>query len=85
MNKNDQIFAQILLIFHQSAMQGMGKIKNPVSDKVERNLEQAQQAIDILEMLKDKTKGNTSSDEQQLMDSLLTELRLNFVDEKAKT
>ena len=85
MNKNDQYFAQLLLIFHQSAMQALGKIKNPVSDKIERNMEQAQQSIDMIEMIREKTKGNISADEQKLMDSLLTELRLNFIDEKSKS
>lgn len=85
MNKSEQLFAQVILIFHQSAMLGMGKIKNPVSDKVERNIEQARQAIEILNMLKEKTKGSLSPDEQKFMDTILTELRLNFVEESSKS
>jgi hypothetical protein len=84
MNKNDQLFAQLILIFHQNAMMSMGKLKNPVTDKIERDLAQTQQSIEMLEMLRDKTKNNLSQEESQLIDHALTELRLNFVDEMNK-
>lgn len=84
MNKNDQLFIQLLYIFHSSAMVAMGKLKNPATDKIERNLEQAQQSIDLLEMIREKTKGNLAPELQRTLDGFLTELRLNFVDEKNK-
>ena len=84
MDKNDQLFASLVYIFQATAMQGLGKIKNPVTDKIERNMEQAQQAIDMLEMIKKKTKGNLNSDMTRLLDTFLTELRLNFIDEMNK-
>jgi hypothetical protein len=65
-------------------MQGMGKMKNPVTDKIERNMEQAQQSIDMLDMIKEKTKGNLSSEMARLIDNSLSELRLNYVDELNK-
>ncbi|MBK6445029.1 MAG: DUF1844 domain-containing protein [Bacteroidetes bacterium] len=84
MNKNDQLFIQLVYIFHSSAMVAMGKLKNPATDKIERDLEQAKQSIDLLEMIRDKTNGNLSSELQRTLDGFLTELRLNFVDEKNK-
>jgi len=84
MDKNDQLFIQLVYLFQSTAMQGMGKMKNPVTDKIEGNLEQASQAIDMLEMLKDKTKGNLSKELIDLMDSILTNLRLNYVEEAGK-
>ena len=84
MNKNDQLFIQLVYIFHSSAMVAMGKLKNPATDKIERDLEQAKQSIDLLEMIRDKTNGNLSSESQRTLDGFLTELRLNFVDEKNK-
>ncbi|MEI6815396.1 MAG: DUF1844 domain-containing protein [Bacteroidota bacterium] len=84
MEKNDQLFASLIYIFQATAMQGLGKIKNPVTDKIERNMEQAQQAIDMLEMIKDKTKGNLSSEMARLLDTFLNELRLNYIDEAGK-
>jgi len=65
-------------------MVAMGKLKNPATDKIERDLDQAKQSIDILEMLKEKTKGNLSAELSSLLDKFLTELRLNFVDERNK-
>jgi hypothetical protein len=85
MNENDQLFIQLLYVFHTSAMQSMGKLKNPLSDKVERDLSQAKQSIDMLEMIKEKTKGNLSDELKRILDGFLTELRLNFVDESNKT
>jgi hypothetical protein len=85
MNENDQLLVQLLYIFHASAMQSMGKLKNPITDKVERDMSQAKQSIDMLEMIKEKTKGNLSADLSRILDGFLTELRLNFVDESNKT
>jgi len=65
-------------------MVAMGKIINPASGKIDRNLEQAQESIEMLIMLRDRMKGNLGSEQQKLIDSVLTELRLNFVDEKNK-
>jgi|RhiMethySRZTD1v2_1073278.scaffolds.fasta_scaffold3342018_1 hypothetical protein len=84
MTQSDQLFIQLLYIFHASAMQSMGKLKNPVTDKVERDLAQANQSIEMIEMLKEKTKGNISEELSRAIDAFLTELRLNYVDEVAK-
>jgi len=65
-------------------MQALGKLKNPVTDKIERNMEQAQHSIDMLIMLRDKTKGNLSAQENSLLTGMLSELQLNFVDESNK-
>lgn len=80
----EQLFPQLIYIFHASAMQALGKIKNPVTDKLERNMEQARQAIDMIEMIRDKSKGNLTPEEERFMNSCLTELRLNYVDEMNK-
>jgi len=84
MTQSDQLFIQLLYIFHASAMQSMGKLKNPMTDKIERDLAQANQSIEMMEMLKEKTKGNISEELSRAIDAFLTELRLNYVDEMAK-
>jgi hypothetical protein len=84
MNSEDQLFTQLLYIFYSSAMVAMGKLKNPATDKVERNMEQAKQSIDILELIKTKTKNNVTPDQERMLHGLLTDLRLNFVDESNK-
>ncbi len=65
-------------------MMAMGKIKNPVSDKIERNLEHAKIYIDTLDMLHTKTKGNLSEYEDKFLTETLKELKLNYVDEVDK-
>jgi len=84
MTGNDELFIQLILIFHQNAMMAMGKLKNPVSDKIERDLVQAKQSIDMLEMIKDKTQNNISPELSRTLEHALTELRLNYVDETNK-
>lgn len=84
MDMNDQLFRQMLYIFSASAMQALGKIKNPVSNKIEKNLEQAKQAIDMLEMIKEKTKGNLSIELMREMDGFISEVKLNYIDELKK-
>lgn len=82
--KNHLLFTQLVLMFHGTAMQQMGKVKNPLTDKIERDLGQAQVSIDMVEMLYEKTRGNLSSEEERLIQALLRELRLNYVDEVNK-
>jgi hypothetical protein len=84
MNSEDQLFTQLLYIFYSSAMVAMGKLKNPATDQIDRNMEQAKQSIDILELIKEKTKNNVTPDQGRMIDGLLTDLRLNFVDETNK-
>ena len=84
MDKNDQLFMQLLYMFHTSAMQGLGKIADPTG-QLNRNLEYVSQTIDLMAMLKEKTKGNISEEMEKMLDGMLSELRLNYVDEKSKT
>ncbi|MFM2134939.1 MAG: hypothetical protein RL021_339 [Bacteroidota bacterium] len=81
---SEYAFAQLVAIFHSSAMVALGKLKNPANDRIERNLEQAKHAIDTLEMLRVKTSGNLTDNEKRILDHALTELRLNYVDELKK-
>ncbi|MFM8431720.1 MAG: DUF1844 domain-containing protein [Bacteroidota bacterium] len=82
--QSELLFTQLVAIFHGSAMVALGKIQNPATGKIERDIEQARQAIDMLEMLRSKTEGRLSSNEQRMLDSALTELRLNYIDELKK-
>ena len=83
MEKNDQLLMQLIYMFHTSAIQGLGKIADPTGQVI-RNLEYVSQTIDLMEMLKAKTKGNITDEIEKLLDGMLSELRLNYVDEKAK-
>lgn len=78
------MFTHLVLMLHGAAMQHMGKLKNPLSEKVERDLRAAQGMIDLLAMLKVRTKGNLTEEEARMLDQVLQELRLNYVDEANK-
>lgn len=82
--KNTQLFMYLVGSFEMSAMMAMGKIKNPMTDKTERDLTQAQFSIDIMDMLKEKTKGQLSDYEAKFLDNTLGQLKLNYIDEAKK-
>ena len=84
-DKNALLLTQLVSMFHFAALQHMGKLKNPLTDKIERDLQQAQVSIDMLEMLHTKMKGNLSADEEKMFSTMLQELKLNYVDEAAKS
>ena len=83
MEKNDQILLQLINMFHTSAMQGLGKVADPTG-KINRNLEYVSQTIDIMEMLLVKTKGNITEEIDKMLTQMISELKLNYVDEKNK-
>ncbi len=78
---NEVSFSVYVAIMGQSAMMQLGKIVNPATGKVERDLVQAKFTIDILGMLEEKTKGNLTKEEADLLRTTLANLRLNYVEE----
>ena len=82
--QNELLFMQLVMMFQGMALQNLGKVMNPVTGEIERNLEQAKNMIDILGMLDAKTKGNLNDNEQRLLEHVLFELRMNYVDEIKK-
>ena len=73
-------FASFLISLNTSALIHLGLLPDPVNKKVEPNMELAKQVIDLLGILKEKTKGNLNQEEQDLLDNLLYDLRLKFVE-----
>lgn len=79
--QNTALFMECVTMYSHQAMIAMGKIVNPFTKKVEKNLEAARLFIDMLEMLEAKTKGNLNKDEERLLATSLGGLRLTFVEE----
>lgn len=77
-------FIQLVLMFQTAAFQQMGKLENPITKKIERDLEQVKFSIDMLEMIQQKTENNLSENEKKFLDHILFELRMNYVDEVNK-
>ena len=74
-------FIQYVSILANAAMQQLGKITDPATGKAQKNLEAAKATIDLLSMLKDKTKGNLTANEEQVLSNALANLQLNYADE----
>jgi hypothetical protein len=72
-------FGTFVLSLGSSAIMHLGEFQHPDSGKVEKDLAMAKHTIDILSMLEEKTKGNLNPQEAQLLESLLYDLRLRFV------
>jgi hypothetical protein len=83
--KDELLLTQLILMFQTAALQQMGKLKNPMVDKIQKDLEQAQISIDMIDMLQRKMKGNLSAEEDRLISNIIRELKLNYVDEVAKS
>lgn len=70
----------ILSLAHTAAVH-FGDVPDPVSGQtIPANLPAAQQMIDILSLLEEKTRGNLTAEERQFLDQILYELRLRYVE-----
>jgi len=76
-------FAMFVMSLATAAHTYLGNIPDQATGVVDTNLELAKQHIDILVMMKDKTEGNLSSEENNLIQQIIYELQMVFV-EKSK-
>lgn len=72
-------FSTFVFSLNQSALMNIGVIADPATGKRVKNLPLAKQTIDILGLLEEKTKGNLTSDEANMLRSILYDLRIIFV------
>ncbi len=78
------LFVMLIQQHEQIAMMGMGKLNNPASGKSERDLKSAKYAIDTLIMIEKFTEGNLPNELHSYLKQTLTNLRLNYADEKKR-
>ncbi len=72
-------FPSYILTYYTQGLVLLGEVPNPYTNKKEENLDAARHTIDILTLLQEKTRGNLDREEQQLLDSVLYELRMKFM------
>lgn len=77
-------FHTFILSLGSSALLHLGELEHPDGGPARADLPLAKHTIDIIAMLQDKTRGNLTPPEERLMESLLYDLRLRFV-ERSKT
>ncbi len=72
MNKNDKLFSQLLYILHQNAFAEIEGVDE--NNATEVDAQKVRQLIDMIDMLKDKTKGNLAEEVEQIQSMMLEEL-----------
>jgi hypothetical protein len=72
-------FSSFLLSLSSSVLLHLGEIPDPQSGGKKKDLALAKQSIDILTLLKEKTEGNLTEEEKNLLENLLYDLRMRFV------
>ncbi len=73
-------FNTFIIGLASTALIHLGDTANPETGRTERNLELARQSLDLLSMLREKTRGNLTDEEDKLFATILTDLRLRFVE-----
>jgi hypothetical protein len=78
-------FSAFLMSLSTEALVHLGEMADPAGGQEQRDLAMAQQLIDILGMLREKTRGNLERDEQALLDAILFDLRMKYVEIARRT
>jgi hypothetical protein len=73
-------FSTFILSLSTSVLVHLGELPDPISNKKEVNLQLAKQTISIIEMLQEKTKGNLTNEESELLSNVLYDVRLKYVE-----
>ncbi len=74
------LFLQLVLGLQQSGMMALGKLMNPLSRKIDTNLDMARDTIDTLAALEARTRNNLEPDEARVLRQVLTDLRMNYIE-----
>lgn len=72
-------FTNFILSLSTSALIQLGEVEDPFTQKLAKKLPLAKQTIDLIGMLKDKTKGNLSPEEEKVIEYILYDLRMKYV------
>lgn len=73
-------FSAFVISLSTQALMHLGEVASPLSGKVETDIPVAKQLIDIIGVLREKTRGNLDSGEDGLMDDVLFDLRMRYVE-----
>jgi hypothetical protein len=72
-------FSSVILPLYTPALIKLGLLGDPITGKTNENLELARRLIDILDLLKDRTKGNLQPEEQEFLQACLSQLKMAYV------
>lgn len=68
-----------IMSLSSSVLVYLGEVPDPESGETTYNLDMARHTIDLLGMLEEKTKGNLTADEEEMLNNILFELRMKYV------
>ena len=74
-------FSSLIFSVSSAAFVSLGAIPDPNTGKVEKNLPLVKQTIDLLGLLREKTRNNLTPEEENLFDHLLYDLRMSYIRE----
>lgn len=77
-------FGMFVMSLASSVLVHLGEIEHPDASQRQLNLPLAKQTLDLLGVLRDKTRGNLTQEEAQILDNLLYDLRMKYVDAKKR-
>ena len=83
-DRESELFQSLAINLFHAAWSALGKVPNPLTGKLERDLGGARAAIDTLSALEVRTRGNRTEEENRLFERALSDLRLNYLDEVKK-
>jgi hypothetical protein len=75
-------FSTFMMSLNASALVNLGLIEDPISKTMAKNLPVGKQTIDMLRMLEEKTKGNLTKEEENLLRGILYDLKIAYVKQK---
>ena len=82
LSKKEQLFMYLVGTFQSSAWIALGKIENPITEKIKVNTDQASFYIDLLDMMQEKMRDNLTDYEEQMLINTVSELKLNLIDKR---
>ena len=80
-----QLFDQLISSMVHTTWVSLGKIKSPITDKIEKDLHMASVNIDMVDMLYKRMDGNLSESEDKYLSQILSELKSNYINDKSQT
>jgi hypothetical protein len=72
-------FGSLVFPFYTQALIKLGLIEDPVTKAPSENLELGKRLIDLLDLLKDRTKGNLDEEEDKFLEACLAQLKFNYL------
>jgi len=72
-------FSSLVMLLYFPALVQLGLVEDPTTGALRESLDLAKRNIDLLDLLKDRTKGNLETEEQQFLDGVLDQLKLAYL------